>query len=1444
MKNQVFKRLMAYLLVGTLALSSPLAASASVSDFLRAYGIKMERSEKEADENGLWTNTNTGFWTDGWTGDKTDTVQTIKEKLKELITYCKDTSKYNEKDYTKGSWRAFQSAITEAERVVNVVSNDSVSKDDVQDMQEAGDKLTDARKNLVSIKMLNEKIAEAEALFEKSDSYVETTWEALKTALEKAREIVRKKNATQEEVDSALKELESAISGLDSKEVNKTDLQALIDECDAITNKDDKEWTKATWETFKCQLSLAKRVNSNPNATQQEVDDAIDALQEAKLALEKSGSETVDKADLKALIDECKKLTNEGYKNFTKATWDVFAAALEKAEDVYADDKATSSEVETAYNNLRDAYLALEKSGSEAVDKADLKALIDECKKLTNEGYKNFTKATWDVFAAALEKAEDVYADDKATSAEVETAYNDLRTAKEDLEVAADKTDLQALIDECAAITNTDDKEWTKATWDAFQNQLALARRVNSNYNATQQDVNDAIDALQKAKLALEKSGPEEVDKADLKALIDECKKLTNEGYKNFTKATWDVFAAALEKAEDVYADDKATSSEVETAYNNLRDARLALEKSGSEAVDKAALKELIDKCKKLTNEGYKNYTKASWDVFTAALKKAETVYGNDKATSTEVENAYIGLKNAYSALEETGFKTGTVPIDPDITEHEASIFGITLDKDTLSLDYNAKDGLKARVLFDNYNADKENMDWAIDSEVRSKIEGSIKWYTADNSVAMVTGKGTDATVTGAGDGKTEVMAWIEADGKTVSGKTNTVPTEGDYIAKAVVTVKEHAKSLRFDVDAVKYVAGNEYELRDYTYLVLDSGKERPATESQVGITYSFAEKLPRGVKATITDSGLLKITKGKAGDVIVLNAIAENGAKTDKPIQITLSEQVKVTNFTINANDMDMGKDTTIVERDGKQYVSQIASLDNIQPTGYTDNTFVWSVNNKKIVDIEPIKKDGINGKEAREARIIAKGVGKAKITVKAGSGKKITKAIEIKATADKLEIVGNDPTYTGRPVTLEGQLTGTNGLVVPVTAQTKLTWSLTDKQNDKLYAKINNKGVVTPQNILYVNKGNGKPDKTQIVKEKYVDVSITVKSKDGKTDTKALRINQSDVKYVDITKGNYTEVEGISLGLTDLKKNNQKATIDNTFVGQTYWFKASLTGEEKEDFSESVAWTVAGKGIDASVNGAKVDAKITGTSNATIKASYIILEPKGKNIIAKKITKVITIKKPVQNAEKITLNKNEFVVFETGREQKVTINVKATTPKKATYKISDWKIKYHKAGAADDADDGASINKKISGKTNNKIQITVPADAKAGSVIKVGAYTDGGVVAYAYIYVTEKTQKVETVPNKTHKLAVGGSVKIETTVTGANTTVSKDDVNKPVWNVESTNAYTVEPVTYTVDKKGASVIKLDENGNVTALKPGKATVTVKTLSGKKKATVKITVE
>ncbi len=56
-------------------------------------------------------------------------------------------------------------------------------------------------------------------------------------------------------------------------------------------------------------------------------------------------------------------------------------------------------------------------------------------------------------------------------------------------------------------------------------------------------------------------------------------------------------------------------------------------------------------------------------------------------------------------------------------------------------------------------------------------------------------------------------------------------------------------------------------------------------------------------------------------------------------------------------------------------------------------------------------------------------------------------------------------------------------------------------------------------------------------------------------------------------------------------------------------------------------------------------------------------------------------------------------------------------------------------------------------------------------------------------------------------------------------------------------TIAYETEPVTYSLDKKSATVIKVDVNGNVTPLKRGTATVTIKTLSNKS-AKVKIVVE
>lgn len=93
------------------------------------------------------------------------------------------------------------------------------------------------------------------------------------------------------------------------------------------------------------------------------------------------------------------------------------------------------------------------------------------------------------------------------------------------------------------------------------------------------------------------------------------------------------------------------------------------------------------------------------------------------------------------------------------------------------------------------------------------------------------------------------------------------------------------------------------------------------------------------------------------------------------------------------------------------------------------------------------------------------------------------------------------------------------------------------------------------------------------------------------------------------------------------------------------------------------------------------------------------------------------------------------------------MTLKVKSIAPKKATCNVVNWKILAHINKGEGEPENKANQSVAIGGTsefikkaTKNSVTIKIPANAKAGSVIKVGAYTDGGVVAYAYVYVTER--------------------------------------------------------------------------------------------------------
>ena len=96
---------------------------------------------------------------------------------------------------------------------------------------------------------------------------------------------------------------------------------------------------------------------ANEDATQEQVNDALKALNDARAALaEKPVKPAVDKAALQKAVDDAAELAEDDY---TAETWTPFKAALAAAQGVLANEDATQEQVNGALKALTDAHGAL-----------------------------------------------------------------------------------------------------------------------------------------------------------------------------------------------------------------------------------------------------------------------------------------------------------------------------------------------------------------------------------------------------------------------------------------------------------------------------------------------------------------------------------------------------------------------------------------------------------------------------------------------------------------------------------------------------------------------------------------------------------------------------------------------------------------------------------------------------------------------------------------------------------------------------------------------------------------------------------------------------------------------------------------------------------------------------------------------------------------------------
>lgn len=121
-----------------------------------------------------------------------------------------------------------------------------------------------------------------------AEDYSADSWRNFQAALTAAQTVLDSEDATQIQVNDALTALNDARGALAEKPVvpavNKAELQKAVDEAAALKGEN---YTAESWEPFEAALDDARKVLADDNATQDQVNDALAALTDARGALKK-----------------------------------------------------------------------------------------------------------------------------------------------------------------------------------------------------------------------------------------------------------------------------------------------------------------------------------------------------------------------------------------------------------------------------------------------------------------------------------------------------------------------------------------------------------------------------------------------------------------------------------------------------------------------------------------------------------------------------------------------------------------------------------------------------------------------------------------------------------------------------------------------------------------------------------------------------------------------------------------------------------------------------------------------------------------------------------------------------------------------------------------------------------------------------------------------------
>ena len=559
-----------------------------------------------------------------------------------------------EDKYTAESREVLKQVIDAAAEVVN----DENATQEMVDVQTAAVK--DAEAKLVAIKVpvnksgLETLVYQAKETVKETETYTVESLQALQAAIEAAQAVLDDPAATQEEVNAQTDALNAAIAALVEKPVvDKTELQTAVADANkfAASDENKEKYTEDSWKTLEEAITVAQAVLNKPEATQEEVNDALKALTDAKenLKTKEPSVEKPGKAELEETVNDANAFVKglENPEMYTEESLNALKEAIAMAEEVLASETATQDEINAAMRRVKEAKENLAQR-KPAVATEALENAIANARELAKDTA-TYTEESLAALNAAVDAAQKVLEDANATQETVDKQTEAVEAAIKALvkiKVSAETDKLKEAVKEAEELVK-DTEKYSEESRNALTDAIALAQEVLEDTNATQETVDKALEAVNAAKEAL-------VEVGNLRNVVGEAAKLTGETNK-YTEDSVKALQAAIDEAKKVLGNPKATKDEVATALNAVNKAKEELKVKEADKKDEEPKKE--EPKKDPTNENINNgSTNGGTNNGTS-----NTGSGNNGSTTTPSGTKTVSGNNNSVKAAKTGDTTNVV---------------------------------------------------------------------------------------------------------------------------------------------------------------------------------------------------------------------------------------------------------------------------------------------------------------------------------------------------------------------------------------------------------------------------------------------------------------------------------------------------------------------------------------------------------------------------------------------------------------------------------------------------------------------------------------------------------------------------------------------------------------------------------------------------------------